>query len=153
MVAEKILGCLFGDDPVCPLHERDEYRGTAELCSPVIQVGFRYPTGTGTGSSGKNGDALGYDLVEGFIQGRPAYGLDGIGGDFAHEVGRLTQEEDLDVVTRVGQGESVVKGKRGPGWIVGSPRGLHHDLQALFGLGLGRGSQGGCRPSEKWQCR
>ena len=71
---------------------------------------------------------LGNDLVERLAQGWPAYWLDGICRGFAHEVGRLAQQEDLDVVTGFGQGESVVEGKGRAGWIVGSPGGFHHDL-------------------------
>ena len=45
---------LFGDDAVCPLDQRYENCGTAELCSPILQVYFRNPTGTGAGPSSKD---------------------------------------------------------------------------------------------------
>jgi hypothetical protein len=54
------------NDAVCPLHERDEDRWISKFGAPLIQVCFRDPTGPGAGSSSKDGNMFGDDLIECF---------------------------------------------------------------------------------------
>lgn len=94
---------LFGDDAVRPLDQRYENCGSAELCSPILQIYFRNPTGTGAGPSRKDRNVLRDDLLVHFAQRRPADRENLRNGCFPHEVGSLAGEENLHLVTCVGQ--------------------------------------------------
>jgi len=122
---------LLGDNPVRPLDQRHEDRWTAEFCSPVLQVCFRDPTGTGTGTSGEDRDVLGYDFVPHFGKGWPSHRKYGCSRNVAHEVGCFSGKENLHLVTRVGQRQPMGKDERCPRRIIRPPGTLHHDLQRL----------------------
>src|SRR5260370_40340730 len=98
------------------------------LCSPVRYYCFRDPTGPAAGSSSKDGNLFGHDFFEGFAQGWPTYRHDSIGRDFAHQRGGFAEKENLNFVAGFGERESVMKGKRGLGGIIGAPGTLHHDF-------------------------
>src|SRR6266571_6681959 len=102
---------LFHDDAVGPFDKTHKNGGTAELCSPLIQVGFRDPTGPGAEPSRKDGNVFGDHFFEGFAERRPADGNDGIGGGFAHERGGFAKEKYLNVVTGFGKGEAMQEGE------------------------------------------
>ena len=83
----------------------------------------------------------GDDFVAEFADRRPADGRGGVGGGFAHQIGRFTEEENLDFVAGFGEGESVGEDERGAGGVVGAPGAFHHDFEGLFGL-VGFGAEG-----------
>ena len=120
---------LFGDDAVRPLDKRYENCGTAELCSPILQVCFRNPTGTGAGPSRKNRNMLPDNLLLHFAQRGPADREDLQNGCFPHEVSSFAGEENLHLVTCVGQRKAMRENERRPSRVIRSPRTLHHDLQ------------------------
>src|ERR1700747_9005 len=71
---------LFGDNPVRPLDHGHEDCRTAEFCSPVLQIGFRDPTGPGTRPSSEDWNPLGHNFVAQFAQGRPTHRENRLGG-------------------------------------------------------------------------
>jgi len=78
---------LLGDNPIRPFHHRYEYSRAAELCSPLIQVCFRNPTGTGASPSRKDRDVFGYNLFEHFAQRWPPDRHHGVRCHLSHQVG------------------------------------------------------------------
>jgi len=122
------LPSSLGDDAVGPLHQAYKDGGTAEFCSPLRYICFRDPTGPARGSSSKDGNVLGHDFFEGFAERRPADGHDSVCGDFAHQRGGFAEKENLDFVAGFGERESVVKGKRGFGGVIGALGAFHHDF-------------------------
>lgn len=81
----------LSDDLVRPFDERHEDQWTAELGSPLIQIGFRDPTGTGAGSSREDGNVPGDNFGEGFAERRPTDRHDRVRRRLAHEVGGLAR--------------------------------------------------------------
>src|SRR5260370_41682702 len=131
------LQSLLGDDAVGPLDQADKDGGTAEFCSPLRYICFRDPTGPAAGSSSKDGNVFGHNFFEGFAQGRPTDGHDGVGGDFAHQRGGFAEKENLNFVAGFGERESMMKGKRGLGGVIGAPGAFHHDLESFLFWFLG----------------
>ena len=64
---------LFDDDAVRPFDQRDENCGVAELGSPLIQIGFRDPTGPGAGASSKDRNVLVDNFLQSFAERRPTH--------------------------------------------------------------------------------
>ena len=131
------------DDAVGPLDKAYKNCWIAELCAPLRYIRFRDPTGPAAGSSSKDGNVFGHDFFERFAERRPADGHDGVGGDFAHQRGGFAEKENLNFVAGFGERESVMKGKRGLGGVIGAPGTFHHDLEGfLFWLLGGLRAQG-----------
>ena len=122
---------LFRDNAIRPLHHGDEDRGTVEFRAPLVQVCFRDPTGSGTGSSGKNRNMLGDNFFESFAQRGPPHGLDCVHRGLAHGVGSFACQENLHFMTGFRECKSVDESKRGSGGVIRAPRAFHHDLQFL----------------------
>jgi len=64
---------LFDNDAIRPFHQRDEDCRVAELGSPLIQIGFRDPTGPGAGPSRKDGNVFVDNFLKRFAERRPTY--------------------------------------------------------------------------------
>jgi hypothetical protein len=79
---------------------------------------------TGASPSREDRNPFNDHFGERFAKRRPADRHDGIDSRFSHEVGRLTREEDLQVVSGIHQSKSMRKHKEA---LVGSS-----DPQALF---------------------
>ena len=89
LVCPQFFPVLFTDDTVSPFHQGNKDRNRAPLRIPRAQVRFRDPTGPGTGSSRKYGDAFGYDFRHGLAQRWPSDRFDDIDCSLAHEVGSV----------------------------------------------------------------
>ena len=136
------------DDAVGPLHQADKNCGTAEFGSPLIQICFRDPTGPAAGPSRKDGNVFGHNFFKRFTERRPAHGHDRIHRRLSHQIGGLSREENLHFVTGVRQRESMQKGKRRPGRVIGAPGTLHHDFESFLFWLLGLCAKGKKRQSQ-----
>jgi len=139
---------LFRDDAVGPLDQAHKNRRIAELCAPLRYICFRDPTGPAAGSSRKDGNVFGHNLLEGFAKRGPAQRHDRVHRRLAHQMRGLPGEKNLHLVTGLGERESMQKGKRRPGGIVRSPGALHHDLESFHFWLLGL-----CGQRKKGQAR
>jgi len=125
---------LFGDDAVGPFNEAYEDGCIAELCAPLIQIGFRDATRPAAGPSSKDGNVFGADFFHRLAERGPTDRHDSIGRGFAHERSGFTKEEYLDLVAGVGERKRMQERKCGLGGIVGTPGTLHHNLESFLGL-------------------
>ena len=100
---KNIRRALFGDDPVCPFHERDEDRGAAELRSTLIQVCFRDATRPGAGPSREDRNVFCHNFLERLAQRRPAHRHDRIDRRLAHQIRGFPHEENLHLVPGLGK--------------------------------------------------
>src|SRR5712671_4052953 len=93
LAAAFLKACSLGDDAVGPLYQADKNCGTAEFCSPLIQICFRDPTGPAAGPSRKNGNVFGHNFFKRFAERRPAHWHDRIHRGLSHQIGGLSREE------------------------------------------------------------
>ncbi len=128
---------LLGDHVVGPFNQGHEYCGVAKLRSIVVQVRFGDASGTGARAAGVDLNMFGGELVERFAYGRPSNRRYRVGERLSHQYNRFAQQVNLHLVSGFRESESMRKGKRRLGWIVGTPCALHQDLERLVrGLSL-----------------
>jgi hypothetical protein len=95
------------NNAVGPLDQPDENRWISKLRSPLIQVGFRNPTGAGAEPSSKDGDVFIDKLLQSLGERRPADWNDGAGSGFAHQISSFAKQENLNVVAGFGESEGM----------------------------------------------
>jgi hypothetical protein len=98
------------DNAVGPLDQPNENCGISKFRSPLIQVGFRNPTGAGAEPSSKNGNVLVDKLLQSLGERRPADRNNGAGSSFAHEISGFAKQENLNVGPASARARACTKG-------------------------------------------
>jgi hypothetical protein len=119
-----VAGVSLHDDAIRPFHQGDKNRRTSELRSPLRQIAFRNPTGSGARPSRKNRHAFRHQLFQRFAERRPAHWQNRVCGRLAHQRSRFRQQKNLHFMPRFRQQQPMRKRKGRPRRILGA--------QALF---------------------
>lgn len=87
---------LFRNHTVGPFHERDEYRGVAELRAPLVQICLLNGARTAAGTARVNLNMSFSYLGKGLLQWRPTDWHNCTGEGFSHERNCLSEQKNLD---------------------------------------------------------
>jgi len=102
---------LFGDYAIGPLNQRNKDGWVTELGTPIGEIIFRNPTGSGASSSRKYRNVFGDDFLAQFTEWRPTNGNQCIGRRLPHQISGVSSQEYLNFVPCVGQRERMGKHK------------------------------------------
>src|SRR5271170_2877852 len=95
-----------------PAHStRNKDGWVTELRTPIGEIIFRNPTGSGASSSRKHRNVFGDDFLAQFTEWWPTNGNYCIGRGLPHQIGGVSSQEDLNFVTCVRQRERMCKHK------------------------------------------